>query len=115
MKTTLALVAIIFVVARISGQSASAAAGPSSTSPEFATFADEYFDSRFASQPLLGTAAGFHQYDSKMPDLSRGAVEKRIAELKGWLARLQVLDRSKLTFDDTIDAAAIEGEIRSDL
>jgi hypothetical protein len=40
---------------------------------------------------------------------------KRIAELKALLARLQALDRSKLSFDDGIDAAAIEGEIRSNL
>jgi uncharacterized protein (DUF885 family) len=50
-----------------------------------------------------------------MPDLSRVAIEKRIGELKGHLTRLQAFDRAKLPFDDAIDAAAIEGQIRSAL
>ena len=87
----------------------------SGVDPAFAKFVDEYFDARFAANPMEGTGAGFHQYDSKMPDLSRGAVEKRAAELKSQLARLNGLDRAKLPFDDAIDAAAIEGEIRSEL
>jgi uncharacterized protein (DUF885 family) len=88
---------------------------PSGTDPAFAKFVDDYFDSRFASNPLQGTAAGFHQYDAKMPDLSRAAVEKRIQDLKAQLQRLSGFDRSKLPFDDAIDADAIEGDIRSEL
>jgi len=116
MKTLFTVAAFLLVIGWVSTRSASgAAASNSNESPEFARFVDEYFDSRFASQPTLGTAAGFRQYDSKMPDLSRAAVEKRIVELKQWLTRLKALDRSRLTFDDLIDAAAIEGEVRSDL
>jgi uncharacterized protein (DUF885 family) len=116
MKTLFRLAACLLAAAWVSGRAASSVvSGSSAESPEFAKFVDDYFDSRFASQPMLGTAAGFHQYDSKMPDLSRAAVEKRIGELKRLLARLQALDGAKLTFDDKIDAAAIEGEIRSDL
>src|SRR5262245_45013483 len=99
-------------LASVIGASVSAASG---SDPAFAKFVDDYFDAKFANQPAQGTAAGFHQYDSKQQDLSRPAIEKRIAELKSLLARLQSLDRSKFSFDDGIDAAAIEGEIRSDL
>src|SRR5262249_34680203 len=49
------------------------------------------------------------------PDLSRAAFEKRAAELKAQLQRLSTFDRSKLPFDDAIDAQALEGEIRSEL
>jgi len=88
---------------------------PSGTDPAFAKFVDDYFDSRYSAGPLEGSAAGFHQYDTKMPDRSRAAIEKRIADLKGQLQRLTAFDRAKLPFDDAIDAQALEGDIRAEL
>ncbi len=87
----------------------------SGTDPAFAKFVDDYFDAQFAARPTQGSAAGLHQYDSRMPDLSRAAIEARVAQLEGELARLLAFDRPKLPFDDQIDAAALEGEIRSEL
>ncbi|MGE5277975.1 MAG: DUF885 domain-containing protein [Acidobacteriota bacterium] len=101
----------LLVVALVSGQAPPA----SGSDPAFARFVDDYFASRFAANPLQGTSAGFHEYDAKMPDLSRAAIERRAAELEAQLARLSALDRSRLPFDDAIDAEAIEGDIRSDL
>ncbi len=83
--------------------------------PAFAKFVDDHFDARFASNPLEATAAGFHQYDGKMPDRSRAAIDARILQLKGEVQRLSYFDRTKLIFDDRIDAEALEGEIRSEL
>jgi len=117
MKTVVIVAAALSLAALVSAQAGSsgASAGASGVDPAFAKFVDEYFESRFASRPMEGTSAGFHQYDTKMPDLSRAAIEKRIGELKGLLARLQAFDRTKLPFDDAIDAAAIECQIRSAL
>ncbi|HTO77049.1 MAG TPA: DUF885 domain-containing protein [Thermoanaerobaculia bacterium] len=83
--------------------------------PAFAKFVDDFFAARYEASPTQGTAAGFHQYDGKMPDLSRAGIEKRAAGLHAMLDRLKGLDRSKWSFDDRIDAEALEGEIRSDL
>ncbi len=91
------------------------AAAPSGTDPAFAKFVDDYFDSRYASSPLEGTAAGFHPHDAKMQDLSRAGFAKRIAELKAQLQHLSAFDRATLAFDDAIDAEALEGEIRAEL
>jgi uncharacterized protein (DUF885 family) len=113
MKTTLSAFAAILVAAVAFAQPGPAA--PSGTDPAFAKFVDDYFDARFAANPLEGTAAGLHQYDTKMPDRSRAAIEARIAGLKTQLQRLLAFDRAKLPFDDQIDAAALEGEIRSTL
>jgi uncharacterized protein (DUF885 family) len=117
MKIALIVAAALSLASLVSAQAGSSAAstGASGVDPAFGKFVDEYFESRFASRPTEGTSAGFHQYDTKMPDLSRAAIEKRIGELKGLLARLQAFDRSKLPFDDGIDATAIEGQIRSAL
>jgi uncharacterized protein (DUF885 family) len=93
-----------------------AAAPVASTAPAssavFSKFVDDYFDARFAYLPSQGTDAGFHQYDARLEDRSRARIEARIAELKTFLARLQAMDRSRLSFDDQIDADAIEGQIR---
>jgi uncharacterized protein (DUF885 family) len=115
MKKLFVIATALVVVALVRAEAPASSAAASGVDPAFAKFVDDYFDSRFASHPMEGTAAGFHQYDSKMPDLSRAAVEKRVAELKAQLARLNGLDRAKLPFDDAIDAAAIDGEIHSEL
>jgi uncharacterized protein (DUF885 family) len=78
----------------------------------FSKFVDDYFDARFDYLPSQGTDAGFHEYDTKLEDRSRARIEARIAELKALLSRLQAFDRSKLSFDEAIDADALEGEIR---
>src|SRR5712692_4516643 len=82
---------------------------------DFSRFVDQYFDARYAFRPTEGTAQGFHQYDTKPPDLSRRAVEARIGELKRELARLSSFDRGKLSFDDGIDAELLEAQIRGEL
>ncbi len=82
---------------------------------DFARFVDEYFDARYAFRPTEGTAQGFRQYDTKLPDLSRRAIEARIGELKRELARLSSFDRGKLSFDDGIDAELLEAQIRGEL
>ncbi|MGH9367666.1 MAG: DUF885 domain-containing protein [Thermoanaerobaculia bacterium] len=111
-KILLAAVAATFAALVLARQTPPSAPG---SGPAFAKFVDDYFDARFAANPLEGTSAGFHQYDAKMPDLSRTAIEAQIATLKGQLQRLLAFDRAKLSFDDGIDAAALEGQIRSDL
>jgi uncharacterized protein (DUF885 family) len=40
---------------------------------------DEYY---FKFNPTQGTQAGFHQYDNRLEDFSRGAVDQQIAQLK---------------------------------
>jgi uncharacterized protein (DUF885 family) len=115
-RALLSLCVCVLAASALAFQSAKPpAAAPSGTDPAFAKFVDDYFDATFADNPLQGTAAGFHQYDAKMPDRSRAAYEKRIAALKAQLARLQAFDRAKLPFDDAIDAQALEGQIRSEL
>lgn len=81
----------------------------------FAALADNYFDSVYAFAPSQGTAAGFHQYDSKIEDLSAASQQRRIATLKAQLARLDTLRGGQLSVDDSIDAAMVDGAIRSEL
>jgi uncharacterized protein (DUF885 family) len=78
---------------------------------DFARFVDDYFEAQFRAQPSAGTEAGLHQYDGQLEDLSRARIEARIAELKRLQARLTAFDRTRLSFDDAIDAQALEGDL----
>src|SRR5262249_61990665 len=75
-KMILATAAALFVVGLASAPQSASAPAPSGTDPAFAKFVDDYFEADFADSPLQGTAAGFHQYDAKMPDPSRPAFQQ---------------------------------------
>ncbi|MEO7501967.1 MAG: DUF885 domain-containing protein [Gemmatimonadaceae bacterium] len=81
----------------------------------FGAFADVYFDSLFAYNPSYGTAAGFHQYDSRIEDRSGQNVTRRIATLKSFQQKVDSLGAGQLTADDSIDAAMLSGAIRSEI
>ncbi|HSY82778.1 MAG TPA: DUF885 domain-containing protein [Gemmatimonadaceae bacterium] len=87
------------------------AAGPSA----FSQVADAYFDSSFAFAPSAGTAVGFHQYDTLFEDRSAAAVTRRLGTLRAQLAQLDSVRAGKLSSDDSIDAALIDGAIRSEV
>jgi uncharacterized protein (DUF885 family) len=82
-------------------------------SKDFAKFVDTYFDSRFDAHPSEGTALGFHQYDSRLEDLSKPKILTRMADLKAQHAALMALKPT--AFDDQIDAKILEGQILSEL
>ena len=87
------------------------AAGPSA----FSQVADAYFDSSFAFAPSAGTAVGFHQYDTLFEDRSAAAVPRRLGTLRAQLAQLDSVRAGKLSSDDSIDAAIVDGSIRSEV
>ena len=94
--------------AGVSGDSTHAASTP------FSAFVDSYFDSLYAFSPTAATAAGFHQYDNRIDDLSAATMTRRIATLQAQLARLDSLRATKLSLDDSIDAAMLDGAIRAE-
>ncbi len=89
--------------------------------PRFDKIVDQYFAARFAYRPSEGTAAGLHQYDSQLEDLSRERTQRRIDELIQARDRLAALEReiesaqSKLPAADAIDAVFLEGQIEAEL
>ena len=54
---------------------------------------DDYFAARFEYRPSEGTAAGLHEYDHRLEDLSQESVMRRIEELAEFQRRLAVLKR----------------------
>ncbi len=78
---------------------------------------DEYFDQvYFPHQPTAGTLVGYHQYDAKLEDLSKPAINAEIADLKKYEDRFASMQK-KADFDPITrgDCQMILGSIRSRL
>jgi uncharacterized protein (DUF885 family) len=124
LTATFATCTVIFACTADSGSSTTASSTASSTTsttsasgkdPAFASFVDTYFDSLYAFAPSSGTAAGFHQYDNKVEDLSAANIDRRIATLHAQQRQIDSLRAKQLVLDDSIDAAMIDGAIKSEL
>jgi len=113
MRQWTAVVLAIFLVS-CSGEKAVPAVEPIA-SEAFRIFVDDYFKALFEFSPTTATANGFHEYDGKLEDYSGAAFKARAAGLRSLGTRLDGLRREKLAFDETIDAAILDGQIKSEL
>ena len=83
---------------------------------QFAQLADDYFNTvYFPFQPTQATSAGFHQYDTKLEDLSRAGLERQAAALHAFLPRVEQVSPSSLDTTTRGDREMILGNIRSTL
>ena len=82
---------------------------------DFSAFVDDYYEAFFAWSPSAGTAAGLHQYDGKLENMSAAAVAKRVEQVKALQQRLEKLRQGKLLPDDAIDAEVLDGQMRAEL
>src|SRR5450432_281263 len=92
---------------------------PASVAPaqvDFGKFADAYFAAVFARSPSRATRTGFHEgNDGRLEDFSRPAIDAQIADLHSMAEQVAQLRRSKLSFNDEIDALLIDNQIHSQL
>jgi hypothetical protein len=93
----------------------------SAADPRFDKIVDDYFEARFDFRPSEGTAAGLHEYDHRLENLSQDRVNKRIEELVKFRTSLVALKRSQgrqtptLAAGDLIDLAFLEGQIEAEM
>jgi uncharacterized protein (DUF885 family) len=106
-----ALLSVAACAAHEAGRSRAAEDSPTA----FASFADRYFSALYAFAPSQGTAAGLHQYDARFEDLSAAAYQARADTLHQLQGELDSLRRGTLSAEDRIDAAMVDGAIRSEL
>src|SRR5437763_6879204 len=74
-------------------------------------FVDDYFTALFEWSPSTATAAGFHQYDSKLEDFSAAAIGRRAGKLKQLQSDLARVRAGKISADEAIDAEILDGQI----
>ncbi len=84
----------------------------SAPSEEFNRLVDDYFDAHFQFHPSEATAAGFHQYDTKLEDYSRVAREAESAKLRTLAARFEQINPAQLSGASAGDFAFLASTIQ---
>jgi uncharacterized protein (DUF885 family) len=93
----------------------------SAADPKFDKIVDDYFAARFEYRPSEGTAAGLHEYDHRLEDLSRDRALRRVEELGQFRRLFLALKREKgankqaIPTDDEIDWAFLDRQIEAEI
>ncbi len=82
---------------------------------EYEAVAEEYIKGYFASHPLQGTALGLHEYDGKITDYSRLALDAELSRLRRFDDRLTKFDPSKLSPRQSFDLKILQTAIKKEL
>src|SRR5438270_2485048 len=82
---------------------------------EYEAVADEYIKGYFAARPLQGTALGLHEYDGKISDYSRLALDAELSRLRRFDDRLAKFDPAKLSPRQSIDLRILQAAVKKDL
>src|SRR5436189_4916964 len=82
---------------------------------EYESVAEEYIKTYLAAHPLQGTALGLHEYDGKITDYSRLALDAELNRLQRFDDRLSKFDPSKLSSRQSIDLRILQAAVTKDL
>ena len=82
---------------------------------EYESVAEEYIKTYLAAHPLQGTALGLHEYDGKITDYSRLALDAELSRLRRFDDRLAKFDPSKVSARQSIDLRILQAAVKRDL
>ena len=82
---------------------------------EYEAVAEDFIKGYFAARPLLGTSIGMHEYDGKITDYSRLALDAELFRLKKYEDRLQKFELTKLSQRQSIDLRILQAGIRKEI
>jgi uncharacterized protein (DUF885 family) len=82
---------------------------------EYEAVAEEYIKGYLAAHPLEGTALGLHEYDGKITDYSRLALDAELSRLRRFDDRLSKFDPAKLSPRQSIDLRILQAAVKKDL
>jgi len=82
---------------------------------EYEAVAEEYVKTYLAAHPLKGTALGFHEYDGKISDYSRLALDAELSRLRRFDDRLAKFDSAKLSPRQSIDLRILQAAVKREL
>ncbi len=88
---------------------------PTAALDEYNRLVDQFFDAYFELNPTYGTAAGFHQYDTRLEDYSRAGVDKAVGLENDFKARFEKLNAAELPPEIQADRDMILARINGDL
>ena len=76
---------------------ATAPAGALQVAAEWPAFVESFIEARFKADPYFAVQAGRHEFDGKMPDLSRAAIDREVSDLRRFAGELGKRDPASLT------------------
>ena len=82
---------------------------------EYEAVAEEYIKTYLAAHPLEGTSLGLHEYDGKISDYSRLALDAELSRLRRFDDRLAKFDPAKLSARQSIDLRILQAAVKRDL
>lgn len=82
---------------------------------EYEGVAEEYVKTYLAAHPLQGTGLGLHEYDGKISDYSRLALDAELSRLKRFDDRLAKFDPAKLSQRQSIDLRILQAAVKREL
>ena len=85
------------------------------TDVEYEAVAEEYIKTYLAAHPLEGTALGLHEYDGKITDYSRLALDAELSRLRRFDDRLTKFDPGTLSPRQSIDLRILQAAVKKDL
>jgi hypothetical protein len=125
MRTSVSLVATSLMVAALLAAcsrepsekpaQAAAPAGAAQVAAEWPAFVESFIEARFKADPYFAVQAGRHEFDGKMPDWSRAAIDADIGELRGFAGELAKRDPASLTATQAFEHEYLQWVVDSQL
>jgi uncharacterized protein (DUF885 family) len=82
---------------------------------ELSAIVDDYVAATNTWQPVGATSRGFHEHDARLGDRSAAAVERRMADVRGFLNRIARVDRKTLAGHEPYEADLLERRLKWEL
>ena len=82
---------------------------------EYEAVAEEYIKGYLTAHPLNATSLGFHEYDGKISDYSRLALDAELSRVRRFDDRLKKFDLEKLSARQSIDLRILQAAIKKQL
>src|SRR5437879_10388989 len=116
MKPALTMKAFPFVLALVAlCLSCGGSFATQTTDVEYEAVAEEYIKTYLAAHPLEGTALGLHEYDGKITDYSRLALDAELSRLRRFDDPLGNFNRCKLSSLQAIDLPILQAAVKNAL
>lgn len=81
----------------------------------FQRLSEEFLNGYLAARPALAVALGFHEYDGKISDYSKAAIDSELLRLKSYDRKLSSLDTPGLSTKMFYDYRILQSGIRTDI
>src|ERR1700716_3787547 len=82
---------------------------------EYEAVAEEYIKGYLTAHPLSAPSLGFHEYDGKISDYSRLALDAELSRVRRFDDRLKKFDLEKLSARQSIDLRILQAAIKKQL